>query len=615
MIGLDVNAETVIAYVTIATGVIAIVGYLALRLKKSLLTSVQQANDLAKLRPVRCLSRFSAVVLPLADLSLIHFATFAAVCYGPSLLLATYALDLSILLSGWLIVAGLVALAAILFRGPVSTSGWLLISPVVVGLCVGTVAPSLFSHVNLVLIYTVTVVVTTYAIRRLCQPTQSGTCTISFGWLSVSAILGFVYINPVVIASSSIAIIVLYAFMRREMTTGLRTSFVIVSSLLSVMALTLLSGFDGWTAQLPLSGQFATATTFMIPGIVLAILAFDTQWRSLDLDLLRHWSLVLRGLGLAMVVVGLTSDSLGIFHEWLIIVSLAIAALNEFRIAVIKQVEPHVWAGFSVLGLLLVWMQWHHSMPLHPTAIRLLVVAGAAVGLVLVKRWNDHPRFQIMTRSLSAIGLVIPFVSTVWSLSESSGNAAESLVIFASAIIWFVHGRLSGSRGYVVASTVLLNFGFWSIWNSLSLTDPQLYLVPLGLTVIVLVEFLKSEIPSSAHDPIRYAGALTILVSPCFEILGGSWLHMASLMVLSVVVILIAIGLRLRALIHAGTAFLLVDLVAMVVRSSIDNPGMLWVMGLLIGASVITLAAVCENNRERLLSRIRILSDELATWH
>jgi len=124
VIGLDVNAETVIAYVTIATGVIAIVGYLALRLKKSLLTSVQQANDLAKLRPVRCLSRFSAVVLPLADLSLIHFATFAAVCYGPSLLLATYALDLSILLSGWLIVAGLVALAAILFRGLDGTTNW-----------------------------------------------------------------------------------------------------------------------------------------------------------------------------------------------------------------------------------------------------------------------------------------------------------------------------------------------------------------------------------------------------------------------------------------------------------------------------------------------------------
>jgi hypothetical protein len=135
------------------------------------------------------------------------------------------------------------------------------------------------------------------------------------------------------------------------------------------------------------------------------------------------------------------------------------------------------------------------------------------------------------------------------------------------------------------------------------------------LTVIGLVELLRRDIHVKAHEPLRYVGALAILVSPCFAILGGSWLHMMSLMILSVIVILIAIGLRLRALIHTGTAFLLIDLVAMVIRSSIDNPGMLWITGLLVGAAVIALAAVCERNREQLLSRIRVLSSELATWH
>jgi hypothetical protein len=170
-------------------------------------------------------------------------------------------------------------------------------------------------------------------------------------------------------------------------------------------------------------------------------------------------------------------------------------------------------------------------------------------------------------------------------------------------------------RRFVVAAAVIANLGICALWSSLSLSDPQFYLVPVGLTVIALVELLRRDIPASAHDPLRYAGALAILVSPCFDILGGSWVHMMSLMVLSVIVILIAIGLRLRALIHTGTAFLLIDLVAMVIRSSVDNPGMLWVTGLLVGAAVIGLAAVCERNREQLLSRIRTLSAELATWH
>ena len=99
-----------------------------------------------------------------------------------------------------------------------------------------------------------------------------------------------------------------------------------------------------------------------------------------------------------------------------------------------------------------------------------------------------------------------------------------------------------------------------------------------------------------------------------FHILGGSWLHLITLLALSVAVILMAIGLRLRALVFTGTAFLLTDLVAMVVRTSIDHPGMLWISGIAMGVLVISIAAFCERHRENVLKRIRILTAELATW-
>ncbi|MEZ6079276.1 MAG: hypothetical protein R3C56_27485 [Pirellulaceae bacterium] len=78
------------------------------------------------------------------------------------------------------------------------------------------------------------------------------------------------------------------------------------------------------------------------------------------------------------------------------------------------------------------------------------------------------------------------------------------------------------------------------------------------------------------HDSLRYVGALTILVSPMLEILGGSWWHLLSLLVLCVCIVLASIGLRLRALMFTGSAFLLVDLVAMVIHSSFDHPQLLW---------------------------------------
>ena len=85
-------------------------------------------------------------------------------------------------------------------------------------------------------------------------------------------------------------------------------------------------------------------------------------------------------------------------------------------------------------------------------------------------------------------------------------------------------------------------------------------------------------------------------------------------MVLCVLVVLLSIGLRLRALVYTGSAFLMADLLGMVVRSSIDNPTLLWVCGLGMGVSVIALAAFCENHREKVLARIRLVTAELATW-
>ncbi len=83
-------------------------------------------------------------------------------------------------------------------------------------------------------------------------------------------------------------------------------------------------------------------------------------------------------------------------------------------------------------------------------------------------------------------------------------------------------------------------------------------------------------------------GALIVLVSP-FEIFSGSWLHLFSLLAFCLVIILLAIGLRLRALIYTGSAFLFADLFGMVLRSTVDHPGMLWIAGLGIGVTVIAL--------------------------
>jgi hypothetical protein len=191
---------------------------------------------------------------------------------------------------------------------------------------------------------------------------------------------------------------------------------------------------------------------------------------------------------------------------------------------------------------------------------------------------------------------------------------ARSLALFLAAGFYFWQGIERRRPGWHVLAAVITNVALALLWHELHVDDAQFYMVPLGASVLLLVQLLKRELPAAAHDPLRYLGALLILVSPTFHIAGGSWLHLLTLMLLSLGVMLAAMSLRVRAMLYAGTAFLVADLVAMVVRGSIDRPSLLWVAGLVVGAGVRALGATAERNREQLLQRLRIVSAALGAW-
>ncbi|MBL9081965.1 MAG: hypothetical protein JNK76_09185 [Planctomycetales bacterium] len=190
----------------------------------------------------------------------------------------------------------------------------------------------------------------------------------------------------------------------------------------------------------------------------------------------------------------------------------------------------------------------------------------------------------------------------------------NSLALLLAAAFYFRRGVEARDRRYTVAAATILNLAIALLWRELRFVDPQFYMIPLGITVLTLVELLEREIPADYRNPLRYVGALVILVSPTFHIVDGSWLHLFSLMVAAVVVLLAGIGLRTRAMVYAGTAFLLADLAAMVVRGSIDHPELLWVAGLGLGAAILGLGAACELGRERVQQRVRAIGSALESW-
>lgn len=190
----------------------------------------------------------------------------------------------------------------------------------------------------------------------------------------------------------------------------------------------------------------------------------------------------------------------------------------------------------------------------------------------------------------------------------------NSLPLLGVAVFYFWIGRQRQQVGTTLFSAGLLNVAFAMLWNDLNWTDPQLFLMPVGISVLGLTQLLNREIPHQYHDRLRYLGSLIILTSPTFQIVSGSWTHILSLMVASTLLALTAIGLRIRSLLYMSSAFLVADLIALVARGSIEEPNTLWIFGVVLGGAIIALGAICENHRETVLSRLRSLAAELEQW-
>lgn len=354
-------------------------------------------------------------------------------------------------------------------------------------------------------------------------------------------------------------------------------------------------------------------------ALTISVIVFEYLRPRLEEDLVEVWQVILRVCGGLAVFTSLLGESPTPVMSIITIATFSAAAVFEFWNAVRRQEELYVWNALVVIAGCGGWMLVERLIVPGTGMSQILLMVLSAITLTVAEKSRDHQRAHILIRPMRIMGVVLPMVVSMLALLRTTMaggdvRGLQALAVFGCAAIYFHQWLLSRRRLFLLLAGAVVNLAFVLLWRSLHFSDPQFYMVPIGLSVLGLIEILKKELPSSSHDPLRYIGALIILVSPVFDILSGSWAHLLSLLVLSTLVVLLSIGLRLRALMYTGTAFILADLVGMIFRATEDRMSLLWLGGLGLGIAVIALAAICENHRDRVLARIRSLSAALATW-
>lgn len=607
---------------TLAFVVVNLVTLISLRKLLSGCT-LEAYSQLLSNRPERIAQRSmtAAFLLPLHTISVAALMFLIGILIIPSVLASNVMLQgLHFAVSAIAVLAWLVALKVGL-RNRIAGIGAAVAFPLICSSVLLTSGLLPITHSTLPLVWTLAAVAVSIVAYRSEPQEQFSIQTASLCWVLLCAVLSlssfeFVARVTAFVALGSLAITERFRLKRQGWTT-----LAIAANVQVVMVVAGLSGLSSWSV-IPMHPELALS---VLPK-VLATLAFsaivwDVRRLQLDEELRIAFASVLRVCFVLAAILTLAIQTPGQIDIAIMLVAFAVAVVVEFVEAMRKQHVAHVWTSFAIVASALAWLIVHQQLVIGTGVSQVALIALSGTGLLTSLAIREHHRLGFAAKPFEQLGLTCPAVVVGLTLFRTAMGVPallpgiDSAMLLFAAAIYFYRGVANSNRGLLIAAAAIFNIALAHLWLTLGLSDSQLYLVPLGLTIIGMVELLKKEIPVAAHNTIRNIGSLVILVSPVIQILTGSWLHMVTLMLLSVLVILLAIGLRIRTLVYMGTAFLLADLVAMVIQSAVANPGMLWIGGLATGVAVIALAAYCENHREQLLSKIRILNAELATWN
>jgi hypothetical protein len=145
------------------------------------------------------------------------------------------------------------------------------------------------------------------------------------------------------------------------------------------------------------------------------------------------------------------------------------------------------------------------------------------------------------------------------------------------------------------------------------LSQPQLWLIPPALSVLIAAEINRKRLPESTMTGLRYACMMVIYLSSAGEIfirgIGQALWPPMVLLGLSLFGAVAGIALRIRAFLYLGVTFMLLSMISMVWHAarSIDHVWPWWAFGIGLGLCILVFFGFFEKNREKITATVERL--------
>lgn len=286
-------------------------------------------------------------------------------------------------------------------------------------------------------------------------------------------------------------------------------------------------------------------------------------------------------------------------------------ASERSRMPYVYAAEVALFLCFIHLWLTMPWLFGGILLQYWSFVVMGLAFLGAGLAEVLRRKET-----LVLAEPLEKSAGFLPLIPLVGFWAADS-TLPYSGLLFTASLFYGVLAIMRKSFALCLAAALAGNVGLWFVWGRMEgfsfLQHPQLWLIPLALSGLGAA-YLNRKNMSEAHlSAVRYISLLMIYVSSSADLfihgVGNSlWLPLI-LGGLSVTGVLVGIALRVRAFLFLGSAFLLLDLLAIIWHAS-ENLGWTWiwyVAGIGLGVAIISIFAVFERQREAILKIIENL--------
>ena len=317
-------------------------------------------------------------------------------------------------------------------------------------------------------------------------------------------------------------------------------------------------------------------------------------------------SLVAVGLTLAAAVVICVLFALSPAHD-----PLNLSERGRMRYVYVAEVMLALL--FLHIRLTMPWLFTGFIERYWPLVVMLIAYFGVTTSEALRRR-----NLFVLAQPLERTGAFLPLLP-VLGFWLTSSEVDFSLVLFAVGGLYGLLSILRRSFGFGLLAAVAGNAGLWYIWQRTAdyqfLQHPQLWLIPVALSVLMAAYLNEDKLTEDQMAGIRYFSLVAIYVSSTADIFingvaNSPWLPLI-LGSFSLAGVFAGIVFRIRGLLLLGSIFLLLSIVTMIWYAS-ANFGWTWlwyVAGIVTGATIIFMFALFEKKRSEVLRVVEGLKE------